>query len=281
MNDERKSRVIILGAKGFISSAIAKKCCENKFLVINLSRQDIDLAQSSASEKLGNILQDGDSVVVGAAVAPVKNVAMLNLNLRMAEQVVKACQTKKLKYLLNISSDAVYEDSIAPLTENSLKAPLSLHGVMHLARELCFDTLQAPVGILCTTLVYGLGDPHNGYGPNQFSRLVKESSSIELFGKGEELRDHVFIDDVAQISMLMLKSSKAERVNVASGTVVSFKSIASSCLTISGSQKKIVYKDRNGPMPHNGYRAFDISKIRSLFPEFKPTLLTEGLKKLF
>ena len=281
MNKKNKSRVVILGAQGFIGNAIAKKCSDNNFLVLNLSRQDIDLSQPSASKKLGNTLQDGDSVVVAAAVAPVKTVEMLNLNLRMAEQIVKACQTKKLKYFLNISSDAVYEDNVAPLTENSLRAPLSLHGVMHLARELCFDTLQAPVGTLCPTLVYGLGDPHNGYGPNQFSRLVKESSNIELFGKGEELRDHVFIDDVAKISMSMLKSNAAERLNVASGEVVSFESIATSCLKISGSQEKILYKDRNGPMPHNGYRAFDISKIRLLFPTFKPTLLRKGLEELF
>ena len=281
MNEKSKSRIVILGAKGFIGNAIAKKCGDNNFLVVNLSRKDIDLSKPSASKKLGNILQDGDSVVVGAAVAPVKTVEMLNLNLMMAEQIVRACQTKKLKYFLNISSDAVYEDSETPLTENSLRAPLSLHGGMHLSRELCFDTLQAPVGTLCPTLVYGLGDPHNGYGPNQFARLVKESSSIELFGKGAELRDHVFIDDVANISMLMLKSSKAERLNVASGEVVSFESIARSCLQISGSQKKIVYKERNGPMPHNGYRSFDISKIGLLFPKFKPTLLREGLEEFF
>ena len=281
MNDKEKSRIIILGAKGFIGSAIAKKCLENNFPIVNVSRQDIDLAQPNASERLENILQDGDSLVVAAALAPVKTVEMLTYNLKMAKQIVIACRNKKLKYFLNISSDAVYEDSVAPLTENSLRAPLSLHGVMHLARELCFETLQVSIGTLCPTLVYGSGDPHNGYGPNQFSRLAKGSYDIKLFGKGEELRDHVFVGDVARMSMLMLKDQKDERINVASGEVVSFKSIATACLEISGSKNKISFKNRNGPMPHNGYRAFDTSKIQARFPKFKQTPLRKGLETLF
>ena len=96
-----------------------------------------------------------------------------------------------------------------------------------------------------------------------------------------ELRDHVFVGDVARMSMLMLKDQKDERINVASGEVVSFKSIATACLEISGSKNKISFKNRNGPMPHNGYRAFDTSKIQARFPKFKQTPLRKGLETLF
>ena len=49
--------------------------------------------------------------------------------------------------------------------------------------------------ILRPTLIYGEGDPHNGYGPNKFMRLAKKNEDILLFGKGEELRDHININE--------------------------------------------------------------------------------------
>ncbi len=280
-NNQKKSRIVILGARGFIGSAIAKKCLAKNLSVLTISREDVDLEGSDAAGILEGILRDGDSVVAAAAVAPVKNSEMLTRNLKIVEQIVIALRSKKISYLLNISSDAVYADSMELLTEDSVRAPQSLHGVMHLARELCFETLSAPAGILCPTLVYGLSDPHNGYGPNSFSRLAKASKDIDLFGKGEELRDHIFIDDVAEIGTRMIDRKLTERINVASGKVTSFSSIASSCLVRCNSNNNLRYLKRSGPMPHNGYRAFDISKLKLAFPDFIPTALNDGLETLF
>ena len=280
-NGKKKSRVVVLGATGFIGNAIAKKCLANNLEVIMLSRADIDLENSNAGDKLKKIIKDGDTLVAAAAVAPVKNLEMLTQNLKIVEQIMIAGRSKKLNYFLNISSDAVYQDSDKFLTEKSVRAPLSLHGVMHLARELCFESLMVPIGTLCPTLVYGNDDPHNGYGPNQFSRLARGSEDITLFGKGEELRDHVFIDDVAEVSVMMVEKQINKRINVASGEVHSFDTIAAACLKKCDSKKNIKFKKRTGPMPHNGYRAFDITKLKLTFPSFTPTKLSDGLEQLF
>ncbi len=49
------------------------------------------------------------------------------------------------------------------------------------------------------TLVYGHHDPHDGYGPNKFIRCAQLNKKIILFGKGEEKRDHINVDNVASI----------------------------------------------------------------------------------
>jgi len=36
---------------------------------------------------------------------------------------------------------------------------------------------------------------------------------------------------------------------------------------------------RSGPMPHNGYRPFDIAACRAAFPDFNFTPLAEGIAK--
>ena len=59
--------------------------------------------------------------------------------------------------------------------------------------------------ILRPTLIYGLEDTHNGYGPNQFLKKSKAKESNKIIWKREERRDHVFIDDVTKIIFECIK----------------------------------------------------------------------------
>jgi UDP-glucose 4-epimerase len=274
-------RVVVLGGSGFIGSAIIDLCNKRQMKCVSITRKEINLLDDSASKKLSEILKPSDCVVVACAVAPVKNIQMLIDNLKIAEEISKALMASPVNYLLNVSSDAVYQDSNEPLTENSFRAPSSLHGIMHLSREIRFEMLSVPTGIICPTLVYGIKDPHNGYGPNLFSRQAQKGDDIKLFGKGEELRDHIFVDDVAILCLKMIESKVLGRVNAVTGKVISFDSIATSCSKLVNNRVSVHHTKRNGSMPHNGYREFNTSKLNSLFPDFKATSLSIGLAKLF
>ena len=107
----------------------------------------------------------------------------------------KKCE--KLTKLIYVSSDAVYKDTLKKIDENSICQSDNLHGVMHYTREqMLINSINAPISIVRPTLVYGSDDPHNGYGPNSFFRKAIRNQDIILFGKGEELRDHINIDEV-------------------------------------------------------------------------------------
>src|SRR4029077_8529299 len=159
-----------------------------------------DLLGSGAAQKLAALLQPGDAVVVAAARAPCKDMSMLIDNMLMSKAILDAFAKVELSHVINISSDAVYPDEPVPLDERVPPSPATFHGVMHLAREIGFTSeLKAPLAILRVTLVYGANDPHNGYGPNRFLRQVSSGKDIILFGEGEERRDHVWIEDVAEL----------------------------------------------------------------------------------
>ena len=116
-----------------------------------------------------------------------------------------------------------------------MTAPESLHGVMHLAREIMFRSeIAAPLVTLRPTLIYGAGDPHNGYGPNRFRRLAAKGEPIVLFGKGEERRDHVLIDDVAELAARVIYRRSTGALNVATGVVTGFRDIAEAVVALSG-----------------------------------------------
>ena len=98
------------------------------------------------------------------------------------------------------------------MTERSPVAPSTMHGMMHAARELIFRTdIAAPFAVLRPTLIYGAGDPHSGYGPNRFRRQAAKGEPILIFGEGEEKRDHVAVEDVARLAVLILSAAAPAR----------------------------------------------------------------------
>ena len=275
------ARVVVLGAGGFVGGATTNLLKKAGIPVLALGRNEIDLLSEDAPSALAAMLAPDDSLVVVSARAPCKNASMLRENIAMMETVCTAIATQPVSHIVYISSDAVYGDEPVPLTEQSPAAPGSLHGVMHLARELMLrECANVPLAILRPTLIYGADDPHNGYGPNRFRRLAVSGEDIDLFGDGEERRDHVLIDDVAELVVGVLRHRSAGELNVATGHVVSFRDIAEMIVSLYGSDVAIRSHERVGPMPHNGYRPFDPAATLTAFPNFSYTPLADGLTRV-
>lgn len=275
----KPERVVIMGAGGFVGRASADKLKADGVNVVALTRKEVDLLAADAAAKLAAHLSPATTLIVTSALAPVKNTPMLLDNLRMMQAVIEAVKAKPVAHLIYISSDAVYSDSDKPMTESSPAEPGSLHGVMHLAREVMLKNELAtiPQTFVRPTLIFGPNDPHNGYGPNRFMRLAKAGQEIRLFGEGEERRDHIFIEDVAEIVRRVVLHRATGIVNAVSGKVASFKEIAEMAAARFEPRVKVIGTPRIGAMPHNGYRAFDTALLQKLFPDLKPATLSQGL----
>jgi len=271
------ARAVVLGA-GFIGGAAADAMAGDGVDVLRLGRKAVDLLADGAGEALAEKLRADDVLVVVAAEAPCKNGAMLERNIAMMNAVVAALRARPVEHVVYVSSDAVYADSADPLTEAGCAEPGSLHGVMHLARErMLLDEGGVPVGILRPTLVYGIDDPHNGYGPNRFRRLAAEGKDIVLFGEGEERRDHVLVDDLGDLIRRMVVHRSTGVLNAATGEVHSFRAIAEMVAAQVPNPPAIKGSPRSGAMPHNGYRPFDPAATFRAFPDFRYTRLADGL----
>ena len=108
---------------------------------------------------------------------------------------------------------------------------------------------------------------------------VNRGEAIVLFGEGEERRDHVDVDDIAEIVRLVLAHRSAGVLNIATGTVASFRAVADKAVALSPRKVEIKCSPRNGPMPHNGYRPFDPAATRKAFPGFRYTAIDAGLAR--
>ena len=273
-----KNKIIILGKHGFIAKRLCKELKKNKINFISFSKEKLNLEKKKSIKVLNKIVSAEDKIVFISAIAPVKNTDMLLRNIKILNNVSEALKGKLFNQLIYISSDAVFKDDAKIINAKTEKIPSSLHGNMHLLRE---NVLQNYFGsrlcILRPTLIYGAEDPHNGYGPNKFLRLVKINKNIELFGKGEEMRDHININDVVNVIKFCLLKNYIGNINVASGNLISFYNIAKVCIE-KNKKCKINFLPRSGPMPHNGYRKFNIKRLKTLINISKFTNLKEYIK---
>ena len=273
------NRVVVLGAGGFLGQELMAALAGVGIPALGLGRSDVDLSGTDAGQELASRLEPGDAVVVLSAITPDKgrDIGAFAANIRMGEAVCAAIAAVPPEHVVYLSSDAVYPLDIGLVTEGSCASGPDLYGVMHRAREVMVGTASpAPVALLRPTLVYGAADTHNSYGPNRLRRAAHSTGRIELFGEGEETRDHVFIDDVVALLLLVLRHRSAGTLNLATGRSVSYRALADLVAAQFDGEVDIVCHPRQNPVTH---RHFDVAALHRAFPEFRFTPLEEGLAR--
>ena len=273
-------RVVIIGSSGIISKNLQNKLKKNKINHLVIGSKKINLLKPKSFISLRNKIKKNDTIVFIAAEAPVKNEKMLINNLIMSSTLVSALKNKILRQFIYVSSDAVYADSKKKINEKSSKAPDSFHGLMHLSREKTFQSyFSKNLLILRPTLIYGKEDTHLGYGPNKFLFLALKKLPLSIFGNGEEKRDHVYIDYLIDIFFKCINRKASGALNLVSGQVSSFRYIAETIQKKLNIKSKIIKIKRSGPMPHNGYRAFDVKTLNTFFGKIKKISINDGLNR--
>lgn len=97
---------------------------------------------------------------------------------------------------------------------------------------------------------------------------------MTLFGDGEELRDHVHIDDVVGVIVGTMARRSEGLLNVASGRSVSFAAIVEQFAHAVGRPLTRATLARSVPMTHLHY---DAALKRQAFPDIPWTSLADGV----
>lgn len=271
------ARVVLLGARGFIGAALKTQLEAHGVATLALNSADVDLATAGATEALVALIRPTDAVVMLAALTPDKgrDVATLIKNLTMMQSVCAALEKTGCAHLVYFSSDGVYDTAASRVTEDAAPSPKDLYGTMHYTREIMARNLgKAPLLILRPTLVYGLDDTHNSYGPNRFRRSAQLGATITLFGGGEETRDHVHVDDVAALTLRCLLHASIGTLNIATGVSTSFRDVAEIVARQFDKSVEIKTTPRVNPVTH---RHYDVTNLIKAFPDFRFMALAEGV----
>jgi len=274
-------RIVVLGASGHVGGALVRALSSCGIEVIGHSSKTLDLCQPDALGALDGTLDPETALVVVSALTPDKgqNVETFMTNLRMVANVSRYLEHHRAAVCAYVSSDAVYGFDVNPVDETTPTAPAGYYALAKYAGEqllqLAGTSGGTPVLVLRLTAVYGPGDPHGAYGPNAFARSLARERGLRLFGNGEEERDHIYVDDAAQIIGALVTARATGVFNVATGESRSFGDIVETIRALVPYEVKVTSVPRKGPVTH---RRYDIGRLRQAVPQMGFTPFKDGLR---
>lgn len=285
MSDTFSGPVVLLGATGFLGQAITAALRQAGAEVHGFSSKTLDLTDRAAFGVLGPLAGPATTLVFASAVTPDKGrtVDALDANLQMAMNVGRYLEAHPFRKVVYVGSDAVYpmgpmSDEV--VTESSAVEPADFYALAKYAGERIMANVcggaKIPLAIVRPTGVYGPGDTHNSYGPNRFVSQIQNDRKVSLFGEGDDIRDHVYLDDVAAAVVGLAASDATGVFNVASGESRSFGSIVEQLQALSPVAFEVVNLPKSGGTSR---RDFDISRLREALPNLALTPFEEGLRR--
>jgi UDP-glucuronate 4-epimerase len=173
----------------------------------NFSFRKLDVADKSGMEKLF-AEEQFDRVVHLAAQAGVRYSlenphAYTNSNITGFLNVLEGCRHKKVEHLVYASSSSVYgaNKTIPFSIHDNVDHPLSLYAASKKANELMAHTysnlFQLPTTGLRFFTVYGpWGRPDMAL--FLFTKAMLEGKPIDVFNRGEMIRDFTYVDDIVE-----------------------------------------------------------------------------------
>jgi len=309
-------RILITGGLGFIGSTLAKKLNKlnaeitlidsrlknhgaNEFNISQIKKDiSLKILDIRNKKKISNIVKEKDIIFDFAAyINPSQKNNDIELETTINNQghlnILEACKKNNLKCRIVFPSSRTVYGSVKktdlPVSESHSLNPTSTYSSNKIAVENYLGVYNKHYGL--DTLALRIANPfgpgaqikHPGYCiVNWFVRQALENKEINIFGKGNQLRDYIFIEDVADAFAIagVHKNTKNRIYNVGSGTGTQFKTMVEKIINEIGKGKI-----KNIPWPENykktetGDFYADISQINKDFGWKPKTNLEEGLKK--
>lgn len=217
-----KNKVLITGGAGFIGSHIVEKLLENNYDVIiidNLSSGSIENIPNSDTLKFYQLNIEKDDLelvfqketpdyVIHLAAQTSVNFSIshpyydANMNIMASIKLLELCKKYNIRKFITASSAAIYGNpKYLPIDENHPTEPMSQYGLSKLTMEKYIKLSGIPYIIFRFS---------NAYGPRQksskesgvvaiFNNAMKNNEPINIYGDGEQIRDFIYVEDIANI----------------------------------------------------------------------------------
>jgi UDP-glucose 4-epimerase len=242
--------MLLLGGGGFIGSALARRLRHEKLPAHILGQQDGAQLEGRLPH-CGTVIHLASSTTPGlSATRPELELDNLALTLRLLDLLQKQPSTHLIYFS---SGGAIYGNPIKlPVAEDSPLAPLSYHGGGKAAQEAFCQVLRASGHAV--TIVR----PSNAYGPGQTMKSgfglvrtllehARHGTTLEIWGDGENVRDYIFIDDIIEACMGLIKLPQdSATYNLGSGVGYSINQVKGIVEEISGKKVQTIYRPARG-----------------------------------
>ena len=208
-----------------------------------------------------------------------------NKNIQGFKNMVELAKKNNAK-LIYASTAGLYGNGPVPMKEDQKKEILSVYGKSKLKMdemaEKLFDKMHI-VGLRYFN-VFGPREAYKGRPASMIYHLAKQirsNKSPRLFKFGEQKRDHIYVKDAVDATILAL-NAKSGIYNVGTGIATTFNSLVKTLNSIMGKNSEIEYFDMPyDPKTYQSNTQADTAKAEK-FLNFKAKWpLKEGIKDYF
>lgn len=294
--------ILVTGGAGFIGSHIVDKfITKGHFVIIvdNLSTGKLENVNDRAkfcymdilSLELETVFQEEniDIVIHHAAQIDVQKslkdpVFDSTVNINGTINLLECCRKYNVRKIIYASSAAVYgKPEYLPIDEKHPVRPTSFYGISKLTPENYLKVYKELYGLEYTILRYS-----NIFGPRQdvtgeggviaiFINKLLNGETPVIFGSGEQTRDFLYVEDVADANHKALYNGNGETINISTNTRISINQLYSELTKILKLNLKPQYsKIRPGDILHSSLDNEKAKKIINWQPKYK---FIEGIEE--
>ena len=294
----------ITGGTGFIGSYIAKLLFyegHNVTIIDNQFRgklSNLEAIQDKVNfvkldildfQELRNNLQNVDGIFHHAALTSVpesyeKEDEYKRVNITGTENVFKIAKEFKTKVVYASSSSVYGNTDQIPITEDFDRKPINPYGLTKLEDEYLaekYSKLNTRIIGLRYFNVYGLGQTLDYAGViTKFLDNISTGKPPVIFGDGSQIRDFIFVNDVAHANLVAMNSSIDNGFfNIGTGIAISIKELADLMIKISTKDLQPVFdKLPDGDVKRS---QADVTLAKKMLDWEYKTKLEDGLRTLF
>lgn len=290
--------VLIVGGAGFVGRHVVRRLLARGLDVTVLDRRLPVESLPGERVVVGDVTAPGAFAELAAACGRVDSIVWLAASIRQSRDVSVAAVddlelmvaaplrflralSPTLDALVYVSSIEVYgRPTSLPIDEDHQVEPFTAYGAAKLCAEDCLAAVCRGLGLrwvaLRAAFIYGPGQHVSNVIP-RFLAAVKKGEPPMVFGDGSDVRDDVYVDDVAQAVELSLTGKDAGVFNVASGAPHALLDVARAACALGGGslEPRLIPAQSTWVSRH-----FDIRRIRERLG-YTPTPFQHGLAAMW
>jgi len=284
-------KVLVLGSEGFVGNNLVEGLSKNYQVscadLIPTSTHNnysqFDITVPSSVEK---VVKDVDVVIDLAAHSLVSSldgtIDNAKVNILGLLNVLESCRKNKIKKIIFTSASSLIGiPNSEKVSETHAANPKTAYGITKLVSEHYLRLYNELYGINYVIFrFFNIYGPYqkNGLIPSLYSRIAK-NQPLTVFGKGDQIRDYVFIQDIIKFFEKAITEDIADNdtFNMGTGKGTSILDIIKILSETMNAKSKIEFKEpRSGEI---GNFVADPQLLSSTFGSIPSTTVKEGIKQ--